>query len=830
MRKIVSIIIVCIAFGGNVLAAPFNGQIQHFKQPDGSMVDVRLYGNEFYMRAEGLDGYTLVRDKVNGWICYATLSDDKMELRATSVVYKGIVGDVSSLRNDIGVSKHLDILPAAIKEIIKKNQTALEGTAHGSTHPTNSINKRVSGTPVNLVAGNIKGLCIVVDFSDEVGTVPMTEFNNFCNDLNYTNYGNNGSLRKFYKDISGGLVDYQNVVYGYFRAPLTFAQYDAMPYAQGAQQILGLALNWIDSQGFDFSTLSTNPDGSIQAINLMYTGTPPNWAQGMWFHKGNYIGFSADGVHSNDYNCSPAKDPLTLATVAHENGHMIGKWPDTYKYGNTSGPDGIGAFDLMCWYGDSYNPVPPNPLFRSNVGWGRVVDVTNYNGINKDTANSMTCYKYRNINDTNEFFLLENRMAVDRSTYIPDQGLTIWHIDRNGDNQSTHHEVWLEHADNNYNNEDNACFRNGFNAEYSYSTTPGSNFYNGDPSGLRVWDISNAMTNMTYRLGSGQAGPSLNLMYVNLSGDTNGNGFVEPGESANLNVNSLNFGQLSSSSASVTCTAIGPNAGLVTVNTPLAMLGTIAVGQTIPSAFNITISPGAALGTAIDLKFLLSDGTDSIYITRTIIVGVQLLMSNSSDNTCSALFYDANGETNYDNNTDFTKTIFPSSSNSVIKADFIEFDVEDEPSCGYDYLKIYDGPNTSSTLLGMYCGTNSPGQVTSSHASGALTFVFHSDEGYTTTGWKAIISCLTATGVQRNALSSFDVFPNPSTGTVNVRFDNTTNATLSVLDLMGHQLSVTTIESKGDTTIDLSDQPNGMYFLRLQVGNDVIVKKIALNN
>ena len=60
-----------------------------------------------------------------------------------------------------------------------------------------------------------------------------------------------------------------------------------MPYAQGARQILGLALNWINNQGFDFSTLSTNPDGSIQAINLMYTGNPPNWAQGMWFHKGN---------------------------------------------------------------------------------------------------------------------------------------------------------------------------------------------------------------------------------------------------------------------------------------------------------------------------------------------------------------------------------------------------------------------------------------------------------------------------------------------------------------------------------------------------------------
>ena len=46
-------------------------------------VDVRLYGSEFYMRAEGLDGYTLVRDETTDWICYAKLSEDGSSLIAT---------------------------------------------------------------------------------------------------------------------------------------------------------------------------------------------------------------------------------------------------------------------------------------------------------------------------------------------------------------------------------------------------------------------------------------------------------------------------------------------------------------------------------------------------------------------------------------------------------------------------------------------------------------------------------------------------------------------------------------------------------------------------
>lgn len=830
MKQFLLIACFFAAFTSHLLASPFNGEVQAFKQPDGTMVDLRLYGTELYMRAEGLDGYTLVRDPKTGWICYASLSADQTQLVSTGIKYIGVENNSATWRSNLPVPKHLDIPEAARITQVKKNRKLLENVGDKNKHPTNSIDHRISGTPSGLITGTITGLCIVVDFPDEVGTLPMSEFDNFCNNLTYTNFGNNGSLRKFYKDISGGLLDYQNVVYGYYRAPLTFAQYDAMPYAQGAQQILGEALNWLDAQGFDFSTLSTNPDGSIVAINLMYTGNPPTWAQGMWHHKGNYTGFAADGVWSNDYNCSPAGSPLRLAVVAHENGHMIGKWPDTYKYYSTTGPDGIGAFDLMCNYGSYTNPTIPNPLFRSNAGWGRVVDVTYYNGINTDTANSRTCYKYRNLNDTNEFFLLENRMKTGRSLYIPAPGLTIWHIDRNGDNQSTHHEVWLEHADGNYNNEAGACFKSSLYTEYSYSTSPSSDFYNGNQSGLRVWDIGPVTTNMTYKLGVGFAAPVLNLTYTSLSGDNNGNGFIEPTESADVNVNSGNFGQVSSSSASITCSSIGANAAFVTVNNPIAAIGPINVNQSIPATFNITVAAGTPIGTEIELRFDLSDGTFSTFITKKIIVGVQVLMSNQSESTCNALFYDASGQTNYNNNTDYVKTIFPATANNMVKAEFLEFDLEDEPSCSYDFMMIYDGPDASSPYLGMYCGTNSPGTITSTHSTGALTFAFHSDEGLAMSGWKALISCVNAAGIKTNSLAQFSVFPNPSSGVYFIQFNNVVNeGILSVTDVLGKEVHRSNVEGKDNTSLDLSALPNGMYFLNLKVQGEVVTKKLMLN-
>jgi len=811
MKKIFLFIMLFVSI--NIIAAPYNGKILQFKQPDGSFVDLKLFGTEFYMRAEGLDGYTLIRDAKTNWICYAKLSENNNELISTGIIYKGKKDNGLTLRNDLNFPKHIDISNKSRAEIIAKNKKSV------------NLNEQLvlkNKTLVHHVIGNIKGLCIVVDFSDEQAVLPITEFDNFCNDLNYINFGNNGSLRKFYSDISGGLVDYQNVVYGYYRAPLTFAEYEQMPMGVGARQILELALNWIESTGFDFSTLTTNPDGSIEAINLMYTGVAQTWSQGMWYHQGYYGGFYADGVHSGAYNTSPANSPLELATVAHENGHMIGKWPDTYKYDGSD--DGIGSFDLMCWMGDYYNPVPPNPHFWTNAGWGKVVDLTNYNGINNDTANTLTCYKYKNLNDTNEFFLIENFRQISRYASVPDEGLTIWHIDRSGDNQTSHNEVYLEHANNDITNHYDACFHFGLNVEFGETTTPNSNFYNGNPSGLRIWDIGNSGNIMTYKLGAGQAAPTFNLQYVNIANDNNANGFLEASESADVNVNASNFGQINSGNATVTCSAIGANAGFVTVNNPVANAGIINVSQTIPLAFNITISSLTSIGTVIDLKFLISDGTYSTYITKSIVIGVQILMTNQQVSTCSAMFYDDGGNfAIYNNSMNFVTTLLPASANNKIKVEFLSYDVEYEPSCGYDYLNIYDGNSTSSPLIGMYCGTNSPGIITSTDATGALTFSFHSDDFVTGNGWEAIVSCVNINEVKENENNNnVQIYPNPTSGIINLQVnENFTN--ISVTDVFGREVYKTINKN----LIDISFLSNGIYFLKIKTNNEVLINKIV---
>ena len=109
--------------------------------------------------------------------------------------------------------------------------------------------------------------------------------------------------------------------------------------------------------------------------------------------------------------------------------------------------------------------------------------------------------------------------------------------------------------------------------------------------------------------------------------------------------------------------------------------------------------------------------------------------------TCGENFSDNGGvAANYANNTTAatgTTTICPTNSGEVVTVTFTSFATES----GLDFLKIYDGNSTATTLLGNFSGTTIPGPFTASNDSGCLTFVFTSDATLTAAGWNATVTC-----------------------------------------------------------------------------------------
>ena len=113
-------------------------------------------------------------------------------------------------------------------------------------------------------------------------------------------------------------------------------------------------------------------------------------------------------------------------------------------------------------------------------------------------------------------------------------------------------------------------------------------------------------------------------------------------------------------------------------------------------------------------------------------------MHDGTVTTCNAAFYDDGGpNANYSHSLNYVLTFLPETPGSMLEVVFDEFDTENN----YDKLYIYDGPSTSSSLVGEYTGSNNPGTVTATNAEGALTFRFNSDSSVAKSGWKAHIYC-----------------------------------------------------------------------------------------
>jgi spore germination protein YaaH len=154
--------------------------------------------------------------------------------------------------------------------------------------------------------------------------------------------------------------------------------------------------------------------------------------------------------------------------------------------------------------------------------------------------------------------------------------------------------------------------------------------------------------------------------------------------------------------------------------------------------------------------------------------------------TCSGTFTDIGGPGNYFNNEDWTYTIAPPNS-SAVSVTFNSFDVENN----YDFLYVYNGPNTTSPLLGTFTGTTNPGTLTAN--SGQMTFRFTSDGSTVHQGWNATWNCTNA---------------NPPTNL------SVTNGSCPVI---GVTLNWT--NSGNGWYIDVSDDPNFTSFYNKNVSN-----------
>jgi M6 family metalloprotease-like protein len=432
MNKLLSgliLVFTLAVFAEKTLAVPaYPGQII-VEQPDGSMLKVRLMGDEKVKWALSEDGYTLLRNKA-GFFEYA-VKDNQKNLVLSGVRAKNLSkrthneeGFLSSLKKGLYYSPN---------QIATLNSIwAIKSSEAQKAFPT---------------TGSRKLICILMGYADLAFTKTQADFDNLFNQVGYNLDGATGSVKDYYLENSYGQLDLTVDIAGPYTANQNLAYYganDGDGYDEHPRTLVTEAVYQANAD-VDFSNYDNDNDGSVDGIYVIFAGYGEEAgasADAIWSHAWSISTVTLDGVDISRYSCSPelrgnSGTGLTrIGVIAHEFGHVLGA-PDYYDTDNSgTGGDfsGTGQWDMMA--GGSWNnggATPANHNAYTKVFYYNWASATELSAETlglvmycaEDSTNSFYMY---NTPTTNEFFLMEVRVQKDFDAYIPGEGLLIYHV------------------------------------------------------------------------------------------------------------------------------------------------------------------------------------------------------------------------------------------------------------------------------------------------------------------------------------------------------------------------------------------------------------------
>ncbi|MBF0126794.1 MAG: M6 family metalloprotease domain-containing protein [Magnetococcales bacterium] len=353
--------------------------------------------------------------------------------------------------------------------------------------------------------GDVRVLVILVEFSDLSMKRPAAEFEEL-----FFSRGtlSTGSVREYYLEASGGLVNIVGQVVGPYRlsSPMHHYAHGASGMGQAAPNARNMAREAMELvQGVDFARYDNDGNGFVDALVLIHagpdaerTGNPEH----LWSHKWVLSGgpHDVDGIRLYAYLTIP--EEARVGVCAHELGHILFGWIDFYDTDCTS--SGLGNWCLMAggsWNNDGATPAHPSAYCKADQGWVKVERVDREGLVAvADVQTGRKVYAlWRDGLGGQEYFLLENRRKKGFDAYLPGEGLLIYHVDDSiGFNtDESHPKVALMQADGRMDLEtganrgdDGDVFPGSTgNARFAGDTTPGSRAYNGRETGIGVLPV-----------------------------------------------------------------------------------------------------------------------------------------------------------------------------------------------------------------------------------------------------------------------------------------------------------------------------------------------------
>jgi M6 family metalloprotease-like protein/MYXO-CTERM domain-containing protein len=357
-------------------------------------------------------------------------------------------------------------------------------------------------------SGVVRGLTILVDFSDQAAAYTKADVDAWLNQEGFTGFGLKGSVRDYYFGQSKGKVDYQNEVHGFYRAKNPKSYYQGGTSYERADELWAEVVEALDTE-VDYSKFDNDGDGKTEAISLLYAGGEGTFGKGLWPHAGG-SNEQRDGVRLSRYMMTAMNDKPTNYVFAHESGHMLFGWPDLY---------GVGDYCIMANRGSDTNPVGINDMFRADQGWIDVVDIDSTTNARLSSTPDGAVYRFVNPARPTELFLWSNLENQQEWVSIAGSGLLVWHFDKSIQGNDPPNPLQLavvqaggsrKLADTTWPEPGSAAtdlFAKSGKSELSSQTQPNTKWNNGSESGLRIYDISAPALTMEFSVGTGPLPP-----------------------------------------------------------------------------------------------------------------------------------------------------------------------------------------------------------------------------------------------------------------------------------------------------------------------------------
>ena len=491
-------------------------------QPDGSIFQCLISGDQYVRRLHDQYNYTIILNQEDGYYYYAEQSGNEL----IPSIYR--VGSVNPA--DLGLTPGISVG----KDVYRRRRSFYEqeiSSRDGRDAPT---------------SGEIAQINIFIRFADDPEFPQPRSFYdapfNLDDEPSLKNYYwevsyNSLMVNTFHypgsiNDINTAYVDLHNR--GYYE-PYSPANPDGyQDETQRTQREHTLLKNAVEAIAGDVSPLidiDANDDGYVDATSFVIYGSPGDWADLLWPHRwslySDYVYINGARVYDYLFMLSESWY-FNVGVLCHEFFHVLGA-PDLYHYDGGGAPSPVGGWDVM-----ESNSDPPQYM-SAYMKWKYGDWIPEFPEITSSGIYTLSplqeqndvLFKIASPNSDTEYFVVEYRKKeglYDVNTPGTRSGMLVYRINTdagNGNASGPPDEVYLYRPGGTMSN--NGNFNNApYNAEYNHTeinddTNPECYLYNngsGGEGGLNIFNVTEADETVSFFVSLGN--PSIEVTPENL--------------------------------------------------------------------------------------------------------------------------------------------------------------------------------------------------------------------------------------------------------------------------------------------------------------------------